>query len=130
MNHTPPILFFGYVVILLMIFLVLPVWVIIRLKLSKWTKLLLGFNYFALLLTLFMQIGATGSLVVANGVAKSNLETLIRILRTEPPATVTAALGEYLAHDEGTYYLLAVKFPEPKENEPAPAPKADAPAAK
>lgn len=128
--NTSPVLLFAYVILLLMIFLVLPVWAVCRLKLPKWTKILLGFNYFALLLTLYIQIEATGSLFVANGVAKNNLETLIRILRTEPSAKVTAALGEYLAHDEGTYYLLSGKFPEPKAGNAAPAPKEDAPAAK
>lgn len=108
------VLFFGFLVILPAVFLVLPLWIVLRLKLPRWQKGLLAFNYYALLLIFCMQAGATGSLFAANGVAKRNLETLIRVLRAEPPAKVAAALETYLAHDEGSYYLLAEQFPESK----------------
>jgi|GEM_PF-1738149 len=116
MNATP-ILSLGFLIVLLVVFLAVPFWIILRLKLPRWQKGLLGFNYYALLLIFSMQAGAMGSLAVANAVAKRNLETLIRVLRTEPVAKVTAALDEYLVHDEGSYYLLSDRFPEPKENE-------------
>lgn len=72
-----PILILANLLILMMVFLVVPVWIIVRLKQPSWTKLLLGFNYFALLIILFVQISAMGSLFHANQVAKKNCEALI-----------------------------------------------------
>lgn len=109
-----PLFTLGFLIILTMMFLVVPLWIVLRLKLPRWQKGLLAFNYYALLLILYLHVMAQGSLVVANAVAKSNLETLIRALRTEPVAEVTAALDEYLTHDESSYFLLSEKFPEPK----------------
>jgi len=109
-----PLLSLGFLVILTMAFLVVPLWIVLRLKLPRWQKGLLAFNYYALLLILYLHVMALGSLAVANVVAKSNLETLIRALRTEPVGKVTAALDEYLVHDESSYFLLSEKFPEPK----------------
>ena len=110
-----PILILANLLILMMVFLVVPVWIIVRLKQPPWTKLLLGFNYFALLIILFVQISAMGSLFHANQVAKKNCEALIRALRNEPGEKVAAVLEEYLAHDEGSYFLLAERFPEQEE---------------
>ena len=115
-----PLLSLGFLVILTVAFLVIPLWIVLRLKLPRWQKGLLSFNYYALLLILYLHVMALGSLAVANTVAKRNLETLIRALRTEPVGKVTAALDEYLAHDESSYFLLAEKFPEPK-TAPQPA---------
>lgn len=56
-----------------------------------------------------------GSLFHANQVAKKNCEALIRALRNEPAEKVAAVLEEYLAHDEGSYFLLAERFPEQEE---------------
>ena len=86
-----PILILANLLILMMVFLVVPVWIIVRLKQPSWTKLLLGFNYFALLIILFVQISAMGSLFHANQVAKKNCEALIRALRNEPAEKVAAA---------------------------------------
>ena len=47
--------------------------------------------------------------------------TLIRALRNEPAEKVAAVLEEYLAHDEGSYFLLAERFPE--QEEPAVSPE-------
>lgn len=109
-----PLFTLGFLIILTMMFLVIPLWIVLRLKLPRWQKGLLAFNYYALLLILYLHVMALGSLALANTVAKHNLETLIRALRTEPVAKVTAALDEYLAHDESSYFLLSEKFPEPK----------------
>ena len=117
-----PILILANLLILMMVFLVVPVWIIVRLKQPPWTKLLLGFNYFALLIILFVQISAMGSLFHANQVAKKNCEALIRALRNEPAEKVAAVLEEYLAHDEGSYFLLAERCPE--QEEPAISPEA------
>ncbi len=125
---TSPILLLGFLVILTMMFLVVPFWIVLKLKLPRWQKGLLAFNYYALLLILYVHIMTMGSLAVANTVAKHNLETLIRVLRTEPVAKVTAALDKYLAHDESSYFLLSTEFPEPKaevENAPASEPRAE-----
>ena len=75
-----------------------------------------------LLIILFVQISAMGSLFHANQVAKKNCEALIRALRNEPAEKVAAVLEEYLAHDEGSYFLLAERFPE--QEEPAISPEA------
>lgn len=112
-----PMLFLCFLVILLVIFLAVPAGIILRSPLPKWQKMILGFNYYALLLIFCTHVGSLGSLHVANGVAKNNLETLIRILRSEPKEKVTAALEEYLAHDESSYYLLVEKFPEPENSQ-------------
>lgn len=112
-----PMFFVCFLIIVLVVFLVVPIWMILRSPLPGWQKAILGFNYYALLLIFCTHVGSLGSLHVANGVAKNNLETLIRILRSEPRETVTAALEEYLVHDEGSYYLLSEKFPEPVEKE-------------
>jgi len=114
---SSPVLFFCYVIGLLLLFFVLPVGVVCRLKVPKWTKGLLAFNYFALIVILFIQIGAAGSLFAANKVAKRNLTTLVRVLRDEPDTKVVKALEQYLAHDESSYFLLSEQFPEPEEKE-------------
>ena len=87
-----PILILANLLILMMVFLVVPVWIIVRLKQPPWTKLLLGFNYFALLIILFVQISAMGSLFHANQVAKKNCEALILSLRNDPAEKVAALL--------------------------------------
>ncbi len=114
MNY-PPVLYLGFVIIVLMAFLVAPFMLIRKLELPRWQKIMLGFNYYALLLILCTHLGSMGSLRIAGEVARANLETLARVLKTEPVEDVTAALEEYLGHDEGSFYLLMERFPEPEK---------------
>ncbi|MBS1371029.1 MAG: hypothetical protein HPZ91_13835 [Lentisphaeria bacterium] len=118
-----PVMVLANLLIVMMVFLVMPVWIIVRVKLPRWSKLMLGFNYFALLVIITMHIGATGSLFRANRAAKENMEVLIRELRSRPAAEIVPVLDDCLAHDEESYFLLSEKFPGAEGEAKKPAAK-------
>ncbi len=83
-------------------FVGLPVWMIGKLKEPGWVRLLLGFNYFFLILALFLFLS---TLVEGNARGErcaKNWEAVGRQLETRPAEEVIALLGEWLA-SEGDY---------------------------
>ena len=115
-----------YLLLLMGFFLVLPVWVIVRVKLPVGSKILFGFNYFALLAVISMHLGGIGSLFQANRVVREDLQILIRELRSCPTAEIVAVLDERLASEAGSRVPFAERFPAPeaeKDREALPPPE-------
>lgn len=104
-----------YLLILMGVFLVLPVWVIVRVKLPMVSKILFGFNYFALLAIISMHLGAVGSLFQANRAAREDLRALVRALRGRSAAEIVSVLDERLAAEAGGGVSFAERFPAPEE---------------
>ena len=112
-----------YLLLLMGVFLVLPVWVIVRVKLPLISKILFGFNYFALIAVISMHLGAAGSLFQANRAAREDLRVLIRELRNRPASEVIPALDDYLAAEAGSRVSLSERFPAPAGESPEPEPR-------
>ena len=112
-----------YLLLLMGGFLVLPVWVIVRVKLPLISKILFGFNYFALIAVISMHLGAVGSLFQANRAAREDLRVLIRELRNRPASEVIPALDDYLAAEAGSRVSLSERFPAPAGESPEPEPR-------
>ena len=103
-----------YLLLLMGFFLVLPVWVIVRVKLPLLSKILFGFNYFALIAVISMHLGAIGSLFRANRAAREDLHVLIRELRSRPAAEIVPVLDERLSAEAGGGVPFSERFPDPE----------------
>ncbi len=100
-----PLVIANYLLVFLML-VVLPVWILARSKFPRRVKVSLGFNYFALLVTLFLWLGSQAQLRFIGWACRSNLETLARGLQEEEPATVRAGLEEWLHSGRENPYRL------------------------
>ena len=101
-----PILAIANIVLILLMLIALPIWLISKLRFPLKVKLVVGFNYLALLLILYMQLAIMAGLLGARQMTNRNLANLSARLQTEEPADLLAALKDWLNHDEATFYML------------------------
>ncbi len=106
--------------IVVMVFLVLPYWLIGRLKFDRRVKLSIGFNYYGLLIVIYLGLMICSSLNTARNVARENVGALSQALREYSPGQVQTALEKWLQHGEESYFLLKNELPvEAPEVKPA-----------
>lgn len=113
------IMIIANLLIVVMVFLVLPYWLIGKLKFDRKVKLSIGFNYYGLMIVIYLGLMICSSLNTARKVAQENVSTLSRALKKYPSARVQAALEKWLHNGEESYFLLKNELPvEAPEPEP------------
>lgn len=113
------IMIIANLLIVVMVFLVLPYWLIGKLKFDRKVKLSIGFNYYGLMIVIYLGLMICSSLNTARKVAQENVSALSRALKEYPSARVQAALEKWLQHGEESYFLLKNELPvEAPEPEP------------
>ncbi len=105
-------------ILIIMALLVLPVWLLHRLTLPKRVKLVVGFNYFALLLILYLQLAMMAGLTGLRKRLNYNLSNLSARLQTESVQELLPDLSAWLESDRSRGFLL----PPPKQGEIDPSP--------